>query len=114
MITRVCQHKESKSLHYSVKVKRQTKIMTIYFQAYANKKRTNYNTRLSSFMDEVSTAVSEEIDGKAILIGEELFQELEPVILTALEMYETNEYHVRDIADNVIKAIEKMRYFILL
>ena len=64
-------------------------------------------------MDEVSTAVQEEIEGKSKLIGEELFRELEPVILTALEMYETNEYHVKDITDAVVKAIEKMRYCIL-
>ena len=65
-------------------------------------------------MIEISTAVSEEIDGKAKLIGEELFRELKPVILTGLEMYETNEYHVRDVTDAVVKAIEKMRYCIWL
>ena len=61
-------------------------------------------------MDEVSTAVKDEIEGKAKLIGEEMFRELEPVILTALEMYETNEYHVRDITNAVVKAMEKIRY----
>ena len=65
-------------------------------------------------MDEVSTAVTDEIEGKSKLIGEEIFRELEPLILTALEMYETNEYHVKDITDAVVKAIEKMRYCILL
>ena len=62
-------------------------------------------------MDEVSTAVKVEIEGKAKLIGEEMFRELEPVILTALEMYETNEYHVRDITNAVVKAMEKIRYW---
>ena len=61
-------------------------------------------------MDEVSTAVKVEIEGKAKLIGEEMFREFEPVILTALEMYETNEYHVRDITNAVVKAMEKIRY----
>lgn len=60
-------------------------------------------------MDEISTAVRDEIDGKSRLIGDELFRELEPAIVTALEMYELNEYHVKDITDAVVEALEKMR-----
>lgn len=60
-------------------------------------------------MDEVAVALKDEIDGKAKLIGKEMFNELEPAILTALEMYETNQYHVKDIIDAIVSALEKIR-----
>ena len=80
----------------------------ILSQAYTSRKYAIYNTNMNGFMDEVSQVVRAEIDGKARLIGDELFRELEPVIQTMLEMYEENDYHVKDITDAIVSAAEQI------
>ena len=64
---------------------------------------------MNGFMDEISQAVRAEIDGKVRFVGNELFRELEPMLETMLQMYEENEYNVKDVTDAVVSAAEKIR-----
>ena len=91
--------------------------MVPYFtQEFAVRQANNYNSRLTRSMAQISEAVQYEADQKTEMIVQSIAEELEPLTMIMLEeaerfarMYETNQYHVRDITDAAVASMEEVR-----
>ena len=61
-----------------------------------------YGRHLTNFAESASRDINSELKQKADLISNSFADEIEPVAAVLSEMYETNEYHIRDITDTTL------------
>jgi len=81
---------------------------------YLNKARS-YSYQMKNTMNVVVASVDNELSQKSRLITRSMLQELKPVTDKVIEMYNNNEYHVKDVADmasdklsNLMLKVEEM------
>jgi len=76
---------------------------------FASRHSTKSINRLSEAVDEIVADVSEELRQKNAIVSHELTDELMPLAEASVAMYERNDYHVRDVVDAVLRAMECVR-----
>lgn len=76
----------------------------------------SYKRQLTSFAAALSDSVTSEMRLKSALVKRSIMEDAEPFIVMGTEqierlaiMYERNQYHVRDIADALLKTAEETK-----
>ena len=78
-------------------------------QNFVSRKTATSINRLSGAEVEIVADVSEELRQKKAVVSQEFIEELMPLVEATAVMYERNDYHVRDVVDAFVRAMECVR-----